>query len=355
VRRKFDNDDLEAALIGGLFLSAGGSGQGTADRHRVQGRMALDLGGVDFVSLDELAPESTILTATAVGAPGFAKPLVAPRDCLDSARRLIALLDAPPAGVICGHVPGFNAWLVAAALGLPYIDAASNGRGHPTVKMGGMGLASRPDVSIFQVGCGGYQSDGSRLNVVVEGNIVRTSTVMRHASVVNGGMIYAARGPLSAAFVKQNGAPGAITFQLELGRAMLDANGPDRVAAAVEFLRGELLMVGEVVENSVAYAGGFDVGRMRVRSDRSEVMLGIYNEYMTADLADRRVATFPDMIGTLDPQTGAPVAISELEPGRRVAVITAHRSKFPVGKGALDPAVFPEVEEAMGLDLRSYL
>lgn len=355
MRRKFDNDDLEAALIGGLFLSAGGSGQGTADRHRVQGRMALDLGGVDFVSLDELPPESIIITATAIGAPGFAKPLVAPRDCLDSTHRLIALLDAPPAGVICGHVPGFNAWLVAAALGLPFIDAASNGRGHPTVKMGGMGLASRPDVSIFQVGCGGYQSDGSRLNVVAEGNIVRTSTVMRHASVVNGGLIYAARGPLSAAFVKQNGAPGAITFQLELGRAMLGANGPDRIAATVEFLGGESLMVGEVVENSVAYAGGFDVGRMRVRSDRGEGMLGIYNEYMTADYDGRRVATFPDMIGTLDPQTGVPVAISELKPGSKVAVITAHRSKFPVGKGALDPAVFPEVEEAMGLDLRSFL
>jgi DUF917 family protein len=355
VRRKLDGNDLEAALIGGLFLSAGGSGQGTADRHRVQGRMALDLGGVDFVSLDELRPESTVITATAVGAPGFAKPLITPRDCLDSARRLAALLDAPPTGVICGHVPGFNAWLVAAALGLPYVDAASNGRGHPTVKMGGMGLASRPGVSIFQVGCGGYQSDGSRLNVVVEGNIVRTSTVMHHASVVNGGLIYAARGPLSVAFVKQNGAPGAITFQLELGRAMLGAHGPDRVAATVEFLRGELLMVGEVVENSVAYAGGFDVGRMRVRSDRGEVMLGIYNEYMTADHDGRRVATFPDMIGTLDPQTGAPVAISELKPGSRAAVITAHRSKFPVGKGALDPAVFPEVEEAMGLDLRSYL
>jgi hypothetical protein len=26
-----------------------------------------------------------------------------------------------------------------------------------------------------------------------------------------------------------------------------------------------------------------------------------------------------------------------------------------VGKGALDPAVFPEVEKAMGVDMRSYL
>jgi uncharacterized protein len=355
VGRNLVADDLEPALIGGLFLSAGGSGQGSADRHLVQGRMALELGGVEFVGLDELAPSGIIITATAVGAPGFAKPSIAPRDCIDSAQRLIGLLDAPPAAVICGHVPGFNAWLVAAALSLPYVDAASNGRGHPTVKMGGMGLASRPDVSIIQVGRGGLKADGSRLTVVAEGNIVRTSTVMRQAAVVNGGLIYAARGPLTAAFVKQNGAAGAITFQIELGRAMLKAKGPDRIRATVDFLGGQLLVSGEVTANSVAYAGGFDVGRMNVRGGEGEVMLGIYNEYITADLDGRRVATFPDMIGTLDPGTGAPVAISELRPGNRVAVIIAHRSKFPVGKGALDPAVFPEVEEAMGLDLRSYL
>jgi hypothetical protein len=47
------------------------------------------------------------------------------------------------------------------------------------------------------------------------------------------------------------------------------------------------------------------------------------------------------MIGTLDPQSGGPVAVSELPVGSRVAVVIAHRSRFPVGKGALDPAVFP--------------
>jgi hypothetical protein len=67
------------------------------------------------------------------------------------------------------------------------------------------------------------------------------------------------------------------------------------------------------------------------------------------------VATFPDLIGTLYPVSGDCVSISESKPGSRVAVIVAHRSKFPVGKGALDPAVFPEVEKAMGVDMRSYL
>jgi DUF917 family protein len=353
--RMLTAEDVEAGMVGGLFLSAGGSGRNAVDKNRGLGRMALDYGGVNLVALDELEPDATVITATAVGAPGFTNWTIKPRDAINAARRLIAKLDRPPVGVICGHVPGFNAWLVAAALGLDYIDAASNGRGHPTVKMGGMGLASRLDLSITQIASSGSQSEKSEFTVSAEGDIVRTSNVMRNAAVINGGLIYAARGPLTAGFIKENGAAGAITFQLNLGRAMLAASGADRVRATVEFLGGELLVDGEVLANNVTYGGGFDLGQMIVRGKNGEVVLGVYNEFMTADFADKRVATFPDMIGMLDPQTGEVVSISESKPGSRVAVIIAHRSKFPVGKGALDPAVFPEVEKAMGVDMQSYL
>jgi uncharacterized protein len=348
-------EDMEAGLVGGLFLSAGGSGRNAADKYRTLGQMALDYGGVRLVALDELDPDALIITATGVGAPGFANWAIKPRDSINAATRLIERLERRPVGVICGHVPGFNAWLVAAALGLDYIDAASNGRGHPTVKMGGMGLASRLDLSITQVGSSGSKSEKSEFAVVAEGDIVRTSNVMRQAAVINGGLIYAARGPLTAGFIKENGAPGAITFQLELGRAMLAAAGADRVRATTEFLGGEVLVEGEVTENTVAYGGGFDLGQMTVRGANGEAVLGVYNEFMTADFGGKRVATFPDMIGTLDPLTGDVVSISESKPGSHVAVVIAHRSKFPVGKGALDPAVFPEVEKAMGVDMRSYL
>jgi uncharacterized protein len=353
--RLLTTDDMEAGLIGGLFLSAGGSGRNAIAKNRGLGQMALDYGGVTLVGIDELDPDTPIITATAVGAPGFPNWAIQPRDCINAARRLIEKLEKPPAGVICGHVPGFNAWLVAAALGLHYVDAASNGRGHPTVKMGGMGLASRLDLSITQVGCSGSKAEKNEFTVVVEGDIVRTSNMMRQAAVINGGLIYAARGPLSAAFVKENGAAGAITFQLDLGRAMLASSGNDRVRATAEFLDGELLVEGNVTENTVTYGGGFDLGQMKVRGSGGEAVLGVYNEFMTADFGGNRVATFPDMIGMLDPQTGDVVSISEAKPGSRVAVIVAHRSKFPVGKGALDPAVFPEVEKAMGVDMRSYL
>lgn len=353
--RALTMEDVEAGTIGGLFLSAGGSGRNQVAKNVALGQMALDYGGVRLVSLDELDPDALVITATAVGAPGFANWQIRPRDAIDAARRLVEHIGEPIAGVICGHVPGFNAWLVAAALGLDYVDAASNGRGHPTVKMGGMGLASRLDLSITQVACSGSAAEKNKLSFMAEGDIVRTSTMLRQAAVVNGGLIYAARGPLTASFIRQNGAPGAISFQLDLGRAMQAASGADRVRATVEALGGELLVDGEVIENTVTYGGGFDLGRMVVRGDKSEVALGIYNEFMTADVGGTRAATFPDMIGSLDPATGEVVSISESRPGTRVAIVIAHRSNFPVGKGALDPAVFPEVEQAMGVDMRSYL
>src|SRR5260370_1269232 len=125
-----------------------------------------------------------------------------------------------------------------------------------------LGLASRPDMSIPQVACSGGDIGHARLNFVAEGDIVRTSNVMRQAAVVNGGLIYAARGPLAAGFIKENGASGAISFQLGLGRAMLRASGTDRVLAAIEFLGGTLLLQGEVSANTVTYGGGFDLGQM---------------------------------------------------------------------------------------------
>jgi uncharacterized protein len=35
-------------------------------------------------------------------------------------------------------------------------------------------------------------------------------------------------------------------------------------------------------------------------------------------------------------------------------VISSSKRNFPIGAGATDPAVYPEVEEAMGLDLQTY-
>ncbi|WP_421995862.1 DUF917 family protein [Roseococcus sp.] len=348
---KMDLEALEGAILGGLVLSAGGSGMKRAERNRRIGEQALDYGPLSMVTLDELSDDAGIIVATGVGAPGYAKAITSMRDSVKSAEMLIAATGGKlPAGVMPGHVPGLMAWMQAAVLGIPLVDAATNGRGHPTVKMGGMGLASMPHVQVTQAGCGGAPDD--RVEIVVTGNMSKTSTIMRAASVQNGGSIYATRGPFAASFVRKGGAPGAMSFATGLGRAMLDKPASfARVEAAAAFLSGEVLVTGRVELNDVHYEGGFDVGRVVIKGDGGTITLHIYNEYMAADRDGVRVRTFPDMMGSFDPATGAPIAINEMPVGRDVAIVSGPNTAYPVGAGARDPAVFPEVEEKLGVKL----
>ena len=331
-------------MLGGLVLSAGGSGLASSARHRKLGEAALEIGSVSLRSLEDFAGDDAVLVSTAVGAPGQGGGRTEPDDAVEAARALIEASGCTPKAVIPGHVPGLYAWIIASALRIPVADAATNGRAHPTVKMGGMGLASQPQARLWQAGC------AADLRVVVHGDLVKSSNVMRAAAVQNGGLINAVRGPFTAAFIRQHGAPGSVSFALQLGAAMLAREGTARVEAAVRFLQGRILADGPVLENSVRYESGFDVGTIRI----GEVTLGVYNELMTAERHGERVASFPDLLASFDPESGAPVAVSALTPGTPVVIVHADRRRIPLGAGVFDPAVYPEVEAAMGIDLARF-
>jgi len=350
LKRRFGAVDLEAAILGGLVLSAGGSGRGSASRHRRLGEAALAYGSVSFATLDEFDDDDVLLVSTAVGAPGQGKANTEPRDAVEAAHAVLAASGVDPGGVIPGHVPGLYAWVIASALGVPVADAATNGRAHPTVKMGAMGLASRPEVKIWQAGSA---SGEAPFSVLVHGDVMRTSGVMRAAAVQNGGLINAVRGPFSVEFLRAHGAPGSITFAHGLGDAMLAASGAARVQAASDFLEG-VTYSGEVSANDVAYREGFEVGKVSVRTPRGLLVLGVYNEFMTATLDGTRIATFPDMLASFDAKTGEPVSVSEMKIGTAAAVVIAPSSSIPLGAGVFDPAVYPEVEKAMGEELARF-
>jgi DUF917 family protein len=344
--------DLEPAIVGGMLLSAGGSGKGRVEKDRLFGEAAFSLGPVQLTSLDDIDAEAGLLVATAVGAPGGGKHLANPDYSVRAARQLLEAAGAQAGGVIPGHVPGIYAWLVAAALGIPLLDAACNGRGHPTVKMGSLGLSSRPDVRLFQSGV------GDNVSLTVNGNAVVTSALMRAAAVQNGGLIMACRGPLKASLIRSAGAMGAISYQLGLGRAVIGAgpSGQAKAEAALQFTRGRLLVSGRVVANTVAYREGFDVGTVTVRGDSggSEITLGVCNEFMMADAGGKRIATFPDLMAAMDPRSGEVLAISELPEGAPVILFAVSKRDLPMGSGIYDPAIYPDVEQAIGAPLARY-
>jgi DUF917 family protein len=348
--QKLTRASIESAVFGGLVLSAGGSGRAAMARNRKFGELACEQGPLRVASLQDFEADQDIIIATGVGAPGGAKHLVEPSDSVRAAQMLVGASGCRPIAVIPGHVPGMYAWIVAGALGIALADAACNGRGHPTVKMGSLGLAGREDVTIFQA------CKGKRLSVVVEGSSSVTSNVMRAAAVQNAGMVMAARGPLKVDFVQRRAAIGAITYQLALGDVMLTAgrSGGARLEAAIAFTRGRMLAIGEVVANTVAYKEGFDVGHIVVRGGGGDLVLGVYNEFMSAERDGQRLATFPDLIASLDPDTGEPVAIGELQVGSHVAVLATSKRNLPLGAGVFDATVYDEVERGMGVEIARF-
>lgn len=348
---KLDRHALEGAIAGGLLLSAGGSGTARAARYLALGEQALNYGPVTMKTVDEFKDDDQVFVATGVGAPGFAKAVTSIRDSIEAARLLTEATGVTPACIMPGHVPGLNCWMQAAVFGVPVLDAATNGRGHPTVKMGGMGLTSE---SVTQAGCGGAPDD--RVEIVVSGSMAKTSTIMRAASVQNGGSLPASRGPFAIGLVRKGGAPGAMSFATRLGHAMLAASeGRARIEAAAATLNGEVVAHGKVVSNDVRYDSGFDLGTVVVDDPRGRVTLHVYNEFMAADRDGQRLFTFPDVMGSLASESGEVISISEMKVGRPVAVVAASRKGFPVGASARDPAVFPEVEERLGVALARYL
>ena len=188
-------------------------------------------------------------------------------------------------------------------------DAAANGRGHPTVKMGGLGLAGRPDVVVSQAGAGGGGARG-HLEVVAQGSTAQSSNVLRCAAVEAGGLIAACRGPFSVRFCREAAAPGAVTISIALGRAMLEAasRGVGAMADAVTgSLGGRVLAEGAVRLHESRLVDGFDVGQLLVDTSEGELEIAICNEFLSADLGGERVASFPDLIALLSCADGMPV------------------------------------------------
>ena len=332
--------------MGGLLLGAGGGGlkEGLSAAKAV-----FDLGRPRLASLDELDDDAGVVISTSVGAPSATRSSLGSRHrvrALELLRQAVTASGAEIRATMASH-PG--AWIaetwVHAALDpeLVVADAAANGRGHPTVKMGGLGLAGRLDVAVCQAAAGGDEATGY-LEVVARGPTQLTANVMRGAAVEAGGLIAACRGPFSVGFCREAAAAGAVSTSITLGRAMLDADGKGVAAmagAVLGSLGGRVLAEGRVSRHESALVDGFDVGQLAIDAAEGALEIAICNEFLCADLAGERVASFPDLIVLLSSSDGLPLPAARVETGSRVVVLVVERDHLPLGAGVRDTERVP--------------
>jgi len=110
-------------------------------------------------------------------------------------------------------------------------------------------------------------------------------------------------------------------------------------------LAGTVIWPGGVVKNDSAARGGFDVGKV-VLDDGSELVF--WNEYMTLERSGARLATFPDLIVTMDAATGLPVSTAEVRVGQRLAVVVVRKNALKLGAGVKDKNLYHAIEQATG-------
>lgn len=351
--------DVEAAVKGGSVYAAGGGG--FADHGRMLGYAAVSIGKPELVDIEELNPRDWVATAAAIGAPASMTPWeMRGVDYVKAVQLLEAELGEKLSGLMIGQngkSSTLNAWLPSAILGTKVVDALGDIRAHPTGDMGSIGMAGSPKPMI-QTAVGGNRDENRYIELVVKGATAKVSPILRTAADQSGGFIASCRNPLRAKYVRRHAALGGISMALDLGEAIIAAEkrgGSAVIDAIVRTTGGAVLVKGPVTRRDLVYTKeAFDIGRFVLGEGDKAVTLHVMNEYMAIDDAGgSRLATFPDVIATLD-AAGTPLSAGQLREGMYVFVLHVPKKIIPLSSSVLDPAVYPPVEQAMGIELARY-
>ncbi|MCX5520738.1 DUF917 family protein [Kaistia defluvii] len=357
--------DVEPAVRGGSVYAAGGGGW--ADHGRMLGLAAVRIGKPELVSVDELDKNDWVATAAAIGAPaGTTQWEMQGVDYVHAVRLLQEALGEPLAALMVGQngrSSTLNGWLPSAILGTKVLDAVGDIRAHPTGDMGSIGLAASPEPMI-QTAVGGNRADNRYIELVVRGATAKVSPILRTASDMSGGFIASARNPVRASYVRKNAALGGISMALALGEAIVAADGKGAgkgsgtavIDAICKVTGGHIAVSGRIARKDVVYTNAaFDIGTVVIGAGDKATTLHVMNEYMAIDDAGgTRLATFPDVITTLD-KDGEPLSVGQLHVGMTVHVLHVPGAILPLSAGVLDPSVYPPVEAAMGIELARYV
>jgi len=344
---------VEHVAVGGAVL--GGGGGGSLDEGIEFGHLAVEYGDPEIVPISELDPTEVVLTVSGVGAPAATESHVRPADYVRAVELAVDRLDSRGTTVgalMTNEMGGFaavNGLLQSAVTGLPLVDATCNGRAHPTGPMGSIGLSE--DEAVLQVGVGGEPGSERHHELLVEAQLGSAASTIRQTAEAAGGLVAVARNPVSADYAASNAAVTVYEQAEAVGRAVRTAaDGATAVDDVANVLDGEVAVTGTVESWALETTGGFDVGTVTV--DGHE--LTFWNEYMTLDRDGERLATFPDLITTLDAETGEPISTAELSEGQSVSVVVAPASSLALGAGMHRPELFEPVEEAVGEPVIEY-
>jgi DUF917 family protein len=350
-RIKLDESMVDYAVFGGAVL--GGGGGGWIEDGQQIGRLALEIGQPELLTIDEFEDEDLWVTVSLVGAPGAKDKYLKPIHYAKALDLLSHKIGKPIQALHTnenGAGTTVNGWFQSVVSGIPLVDFACNGRAHPTGAMGSLNLSEIEGYISHQSAVGGKGMD--YLEMSISSSLDKAASMVRKASVEAGGLVAVARNPVTAAYARQHGAAGAIMQAIEVGEALLSRTGEAAIDAVVTKLGGQVITTGTVSDFLLETAGGFDVGTVWI--DGSYEMT-FWNEYMTLERDGQRCATFPDLIMTLDAKTARPIVSAATEKGQQLAVITVPKEKLLLSSTMRNEKLMQPIEVIIQKSVLSYI
>ncbi|MFI6511030.1 DUF917 domain-containing protein [Streptosporangium sp. NPDC050855] len=353
-------ENLGDLAEGAAVLGTGGGGDPYIGRLLVERQLRAGR-EVRIVDLDTLRNDALVVAVAMMGAPTvFIEKLPSPEGSVAALRALERHLGRAVDAIMPLEAGGLNSMMplvAAAAADLPVVDADGMGRAFPEIQMVTFNVAGVPGSPM------GIASDHGDSAVIEAADNDRMEWLARGLTIRMGGAAYTASYPMSAATVRETAVPGTLGLALKIGTALRTARERHRdpFDALTDALRGtfyshgRVLFRGKVVDVDRTTVGGFARGQVTLAASGDpgdpgdRIVITFQNEHLVAVRAgehghDGQVAAIvPDLICTLNTETGRPVTTEALAYGQRLtvyAISTPAIMRSPEALACFGPSAF---------------
>jgi len=344
--RTITREQLEDIALGATVLGTGGGGDPYVGK--LMAAAAIEAyGPVALISPEELVDDALVIPVGMMGAPTvMVEKLPEGREAMAVVAALEAYLGDTALAVMATEAGGINstiAFVVAAARGLPLVDADLVGRAFPELQMCTPSLYGTAATPLA------LADDKANSSVVTAISNLWAEKLARSLTVQMGCWAMVALYPMRGWQVKAQCISGTISTLEKIGKTILGSrDGRGDPVEAVRIVTGGFLMwQGKIVDVSRRTMAGFVRGEVAITgvdewSGRT-LTIGFQNEFLIARSGDDVLVSTPDLITILDAETGEPITTETLRYGFRVVVLAIPgdpRWRSEAGLQVVGPAYF---------------
>lgn len=340
--KKLNALGLEDLAVGSSVLGSGGGG--TSDMGLMMAKYQMEKNGpATLIGFSDLKPDDVIMPIGFMGAPSAdTEKMASGKEFEIMFQYVEKTLKKKVTVLMPFEIGGGNAltpFVEGARLGLPVLDADTQGRAFPEMTMCScslLGLSPSP----------GFITDCLGNTVVMHGENVETmEKIGRHIVISMGSTAAFGFYPLTTRTVEKYTIHKSISKAISIGKLIREAkkNGKDPIDDLLDHCKGVKIGSGTITDIDRQISRGFLHGNVYIENKDEKLELAFKNEFLLAKCNGKIVATTPDILMLIEQETGATIDTEQLQYGLKVHLIALPAPKIwttPQGLELVGPRYF---------------